>query len=215
MVVGHSSIQNALDKLLQAKRLPCALLFSGVDGIGKKLVAKQVARTLFCQSKDYSFNGCIESSQCKSCIQFDHNNHPDLHMIGESAERISVEEIRSLISSIQMKGFQSSTRVVIIDNAENLTVQSSNALLKTLEEPLDDTYFILVTANPRALPITIRSRSQQWHFERLSTSELKEIIGDQPDASDALTQLADGSVSQLELVSEQLELWEKLSLIHI
>lgn len=125
------------------RRLPSGLLFQGPQGSGKKSAAVAIASSLL---------GSAE-------------HHPDLISIAPEKNSIKIEVIRQLISRVNLKPFQASHVVVIIEDADTMTTAAANALLKTLEEPPDFVLFILMTATPEELPTTIRSRCQRVAFQ--------------------------------------------------
>lgn len=152
-----------LDKLLAElsrqylqQKLPHAILFTGVDGVGKEHLSLSLANNLLCFNKEQD----VPCRHCKSCHLFRSNNHPDLFRLEklEKKKSLGIEQVREMISGLLLSATLGSARVVLIANAENLTESAANALLKTLEEPNGDTYFLLTTSNPEHLLATIRSR---------------------------------------------------------
>ncbi len=108
---------------------------------------------------------CLEGTtgdDCLSCQRIDRRTHPDVHFVEVGGERkmISIEQIRDMVGEATMRPYEGRGKVFIIDPADGLSVGGSNALLKTLEEPVRDTTFILLTRSPDLLLPTIRSRSQ-------------------------------------------------------
>lgn len=214
-IVGHTAQLASLKRLFAAGRLPTTAMFAGPTGIGKKLVARLVARSLLCEQE--SFGGC---DSCHSCRLVDHGNHPDLKTI-ECADQdaANVAAIRELLYSLNLKSFSGSKRIVLFNDAEAMSVQTANILLKQFEEPRPDTYFLLISANPAELPPTLLSRCQITFFDRLTDEAVKTYIERHPEISTIegerlktaeLVTLADGSLSNIELVREHLPLWHDL-----
>jgi hypothetical protein len=118
-------------------------------------VAVRVAKTLNC------LNGST-SDDCQSCLRIDRRSHPDVHFVESMADKkmISVEQIRDIVTESTLRPYEGRTKVFIIDPADGLSVSGSNSLLKTLEEPVRDTNFLLLTRSPDLLLPTVRSRSQ-------------------------------------------------------
>lgn len=178
-LTGHKEQQRKLLSLVNSDKLAQTLIFSGSAGIGKKLLAMQLAKTIFCSKTPKVWNGC---NNCKICLSFTAHNMPDFHLIECSEkENVSTEETRSILTKVSFKSFTASSKIVIFNDAEYLPVASSNILLKSLEEPVKDLYYILVSANPSRLPVTILSRCQSWHFSDLTEAEIAEVINNKPE----------------------------------
>lgn len=180
----------------QAKRLPHALLFLGVDGIGKKEFARTFANTILCNQADSNGNVC---RTCHSCRLFQANSHPDFVYIEpeESARTIKIDQIRNVVEFVNASAMQGGFRVIIIHPANAMNINASNALLKTLEEPSANTLFILISNPNSYLPATIKSRCQKIIFSKPDpatalqwlTSQLK----DNTINPELLLHLADGA----------------------
>ena len=175
----HQIQWQRLANQFQNKQLPHALLIYGNKGLGKSLFASRFAQFILCQApKKYLACGI-----CKNCVKAGEGaNHPDIiHVQPEEGKRhIVIDQVRSLSNFIVHTSHSGGAKIVIINGAHNLNLNSANALLKTLEEPTSNSYFFLVTELPGALPATIRSRCQrlplivppremarQWLTERL------------------------------------------------
>ncbi|MDZ4676161.1 MAG: DNA polymerase III subunit delta' [Oligoflexia bacterium] len=200
-IVGHTSIVKALKEVLHSNRGRApAFLFSGPSGVGKKLVALAWAQGLLCKQPN------APCGKCSTCDRISRSQHPDLLIVspGESPT-LKIEQIRDIQNFISLKSYEGAAKVVIIDEAQTMNAQSSNALLKTLEEPPAHCYFILVTSNKGALLSTIISRCQRVFFGSLSTQELKKIVPEAPDWAlplaqgrvDAVTKYSDDSFRKL------------------
>ncbi len=140
------------------KAFPQSLLITGEKDIGKSIFANDLAKSILCLNRETE-KAC---GHCQSCIWIDKNSHPDLLWI-ESEEKstvIKVDQIRHAIQFSQMTS-ETGQKVIIIHNADEMNLNAANALLKTLEEPVNHCYLILVTSYPKKLPITIVSRCQR------------------------------------------------------
>jgi DNA polymerase-3 subunit delta' len=157
-----------------------AYLFSGPEGIGKKLTALNFAQALNCLQNH--FDAC---GQCVSCKKIDNNQHPDLHIIDKgSFEEIKISDIRVLQQGIALRPYEARYKVFIINDAHNLNPEAANAFLKTLEESSKNSVIILITDKPRLLFGTIISRCQTIKFSALSRSEFVAALKNMYDMDD-------------------------------
>ncbi len=222
-VVGHSRQRKTLQRLFSKQLLPHALLFVGTAGIGKRLVASELYRGYYCLSNlnnpQPEYGGC---RNCKSCRLFDANSLPDFKVIDCSVKDDSnTEAMRELLYSLHLKVSTQSQRVVIFDNAERLSEQASNILLKILEEPRERTYFCLISTSLSRLLPTVVSRSQTWFFNTLTQAEIKTVLQNRPVSlssnqeiagvsDDMLALLADGSLEHLESMLSNAQEWTRM-----
>jgi len=153
----------SIQRSLAAQQLPHALLLQGVADIGKKAFAKHLAQSLLCHQPDDDDHACGE---CKSCRLYLAGSHPDTQLIQrfDDKKEINIEQIRRLITFLQLSQSISQRKVVVIQQAELMNINAANSLLKTLEEPADNTIILLESAYPAKLLPTIRSRCQRLHF---------------------------------------------------
>jgi len=145
---------------LQQQRIPQALLLIGEDGLGIQQLAEYFIANLLCQNPKEKGGFCEQCTNCRLLIA---DTHPDIQTITptENKNSISVEQIRQLIDQLQLKPQFEGYRVIIINPADKLNINSANAFLKYLEEPTERTLLILITDNPSNLPATITSRCQR------------------------------------------------------
>ena len=132
-----------------------AVILHGPSPEALREAAMQIAKALNCLNR-------TTGDDCLACQRIERRIHPDVHHIEVGSERklISVEQIRDLVAAATLRPYEGRTKVFIIDPADALSAGGSNSLLKTLEEPVRDTTFILLTRSPDLLLPTIRSRSQ-------------------------------------------------------
>jgi DNA polymerase-3 subunit delta' len=172
--------------MLVMDRLPGAMLFTGEEGIGKKLFALEVARALNCRTpKDRE--GC---GVCSSCVRIRRLNyptrddadewtqiiwtdHPDVGLVVAPKRVLRVEQMRQIEKEANFRPFEGKARVFLIDEADKLNDASANALLKVLEEPPRTSHLILITARPAMLLPTILSRCQMIRFSPLTPAEIE------------------------------------------
>jgi DNA polymerase-3 subunit delta' len=152
----------ALQRARGLGRLPHALLIHGPAGVGKRLFAEQLAQSLLCPTPDSDGRAC---GRCQDCHLFAVGNHPDLVRVGPDPEgksdEIKVQGIRDLVESEGLTANRGGYKVILIDPAERMNPSAANALLKTLEEPAQDTLFGLLTERAHLLAATVRSRCQR------------------------------------------------------
>jgi len=148
-----------------------AYLFSGMEGIGKRLVAQNMAKVLNCLTGEG--DAC---EQCSSCQRIAKGIHPDCMLITPESEAIKIQQIRELQRTIAFKPYEARWRVIVVDGAEQMTREAANAFLKTLEEPPSWTTIILVATTVDDLPPTVYSRCQRIRFNPLHQDEVREIL---------------------------------------
>jgi DNA polymerase III subunit delta' len=191
-ILGQEHALSLLQKALVSARLGHAYLFYGPSGVGKKLTALQLAKTLVCQGA--TAEAC---DRCVSCHKMTTGNHPDVVVINPEGTSIRIEHIRAMQRQLSYKPYESQRTVVIIDGCESLTPPAANALLKTLEEPPASALLLLLTSKKDALPLTIISRCQQIPFRPLAPPHIRAILlqqgVDEPTAALVAT-LAEGRI---------------------
>ncbi len=209
-LIGHQDSLKTIRMFLDRNYRSYSFLFEGKDCIGKKFVALLTAKAFLCEKK-YSF-GCDE---CKSCRLVNNTisniykskeltPHPDI-MIVSSEKEIKIDQIRQVIQFLKLKR----KKVVIIEKAEKMNVEASNALLKTLEEPSDKSIIILTTSNQESVLPTIVSRCKKIRFKPLKKEEIEQILSlrniEEKDFQ-VLTALSDGSMCVPEAVAKDKKL---------
>ncbi|MEM8844917.1 MAG: DNA polymerase III subunit delta' [Pseudomonadota bacterium] len=157
-------------RLIKTNSLPHAILLTGQDGLGKQQFASMLSAALLCETPTSDGFAC---GQCKHCRLFEAQTYPDFVRIKleEDSNSISVDEIRFLISKLFLTRHFDKYKVALIEFADLMNVNAANALLKTLEEPPEQTILILVSSNPLVLPATIRSRCQIISFQAPNEDE--------------------------------------------
>lgn len=163
-----AKITTMLDNALAAQRLSHALIFSGVDGSGREATSYALTRDLLCLDTTSS-KACGSCTSCSSLAPLDHHgcsevSHPDFHFLRPEGQNIKVEAVRQAIEQAWLSPLLSKAKVFIIFDAHLLNPNGANALLKTLEEPPQHTFFILLTPGEASLLQTIRSRCQSFGF---------------------------------------------------
>jgi len=175
----QQSLWQQFASLKQQQRIPHAILLTGVDGLAKNAFSQHITKSVLCLSPHDSQQAC---GQCHSCQVFDAGSHPDHIEIKpeEIGKQIKIEQIRQLIEKQQLTPTVSKWKTVVISPAYSMNVNANNSLLKLLEEPQQNTLFVLITSKPEQTPITVKSRCQTFHMAT-------------PAFSDALTWLENNS----------------------
>lgn len=171
-ILGHERPINILLNSIKSNHLASSYLFVGLEGIGKGLVAKYIAQVLNCEENNFEACGI-----CASCQKIENSNHPDVHWINsDSSGFIKIEQIRRLLDEINLRPFEARYKIFIISDAQNFTEEAANCLLKTLEEPPNNSLIILITSQIKRLFPTIVSRCQRINFSALSPVALEGIL---------------------------------------
>ena len=181
-VLGHEQTIAHMKSAIEANKVSHAYLLAGEKGSGKKMLAGIFARTLQCEA-----HGSEPCGKCHSCIQAESGNQPDIiYVTHEKPGSISVDDIRGQVNGdIQIKPYSSPYKIYIIDEAEKLTQQAQNALLKTMEEPPAYAVILLLTTNVDAFLPTILSRCVQLKLKPLRDYMVKNYLTEQLHVQEA------------------------------
>ena len=215
-LIGNDGVKQRLKHLLANRRLPNSLLFAGDDGVGKQQFALEIARAFVCRGEDDE-RPCGVCSACTRVGGFvipaeptDKNKdefkkvffgqHLDVGKVVKFRRTILVDAIRDLERNANFQPYESAARFFIVDEADRMNAEASNALLKTLEEPAPTSYIFLITSRPDALLPTIRSRCQTLRFAPVAIDEIEQfLINDQAfshDEAKLAARLSRGSVGR-------------------
>lgn len=169
-VIGHQKIVRYLQAVIERQNPNHAYLFYGAAGLGKNLVADLFAQGLLCQGRAPQPCGA-----CVHCLQFIRQIHPDVINLTRDADQknISVEAVRQVRSEIQNSSLLDSYKIVLVREAETLSLGAINALLKILEEPVGRTIFIFISEDLKSLPRTLLSRLQVIKFLPVGHEDLE------------------------------------------
>jgi len=205
-----------LTTCLRDGNIPHALLFTGIDGVGKRTTAllfsmacncEQLASGIFQKRLDD-----IPCCRCRSCKKVESANHPDIIHIKHSGNIIKIAQIRSLCHTLSMRPYEAKKRVVLISEAQTLNAEAGNALLKVLEEPPEHTLIILTALNTANLLPTIVSRCQEIRFGPVSQENLMRLLlhekGMEAEAARVIAAMANGSISKALVMGD--DIWINL-----
>ncbi|MBR1567718.1 MAG: DNA polymerase III subunit delta' [Lachnospiraceae bacterium] len=172
-VVGHESIIGHFKSSIEKDKVAHAYLIHGEKGTGKKMLAGLFAKTLQCE-----VGGTDPCCKCRSCIQCDTGNHPDIRWITHDKTVISVDDIREQINKdVLTRPYSSRYKIYIVPDADLMNPQAQNALLKTLEEPPSYVVVLLLTNNIERMLPTIISRSITLNLKPVGELDLLEYLG--------------------------------------
>ena len=206
-IIGNKKNKEILKKAIEINKTSHSYIFCGTEGIGKKLIAKELAKKILCLKEKE--NSC----DCKSCIEFDSDNNPDFQLIESVDGKIKIEQIRQMQRKVAEKPIISNNKVYIIDNADTMTTEAQNCLLKTLEEPPEYITIILICTNEGNLLSTIKSRCTRMQFEPIKDEEIKEYIKTNlPDEqiSPQIIELAQGSIGKAIKLNERKYIYDNI-----
>lgn len=218
-IIGQERPIRLLTTLLRNGTIPHALLFIGIEGVGKQTAAMAFAMACNCEAQEaeqlfketktqvenvHTTLGQITTTGacgcCRSCRKIQSGNHPDIILVKPSGPFIRIGQIRDLCHILAMKPYEARVRVVIISNAQAMNPAASNALLKVLEEPPKRTVLILTAIQTSDLLPTVVSRCQHIRFNPISQKNLEALLmekqGVNPDDAKTISTMANGSFSK-------------------
>lgn len=196
-VVGHKDILKYISSAVENNRVSHAYILNGERGSGKKMLANLFAMTLLCETGDNESCG-----KCHSCKQAESGNHPDIiRVTHEKPNSISVDDIRTQVNNtVDIKPYQGPYKVYIIPQADMMTPQAQNAILKTIEEPPSYAVFLLLTENAETLLPTINSRCVMLKLRNIKDTLIKKYLMENleiPDyKADMCTAFAQGNMGR-------------------
>ncbi|MCZ8517527.1 DNA polymerase III subunit delta' [Paenibacillus filicis] len=197
-IEGQDRVKRILQNSLREDKVSHAYIFTGPAGTGRRAMAKAFAQAIYC--KVLPDDACGE---CLDCRKVEHGNHPDLYIIEPDGASIKIEQIRELQKQFAYRASASGVKMYILQDADKMTVQAANSLLKFLEEPTSQVVAVLLTDNGNALLPTIRSRAQWVPFMPLNKSSMtKQLLNEGHPAVlvQAAVRLASGTGAARELI---------------
>ena len=206
-ILGNDKIKSQLKQAVDLRKTSHSYLFLGISGIGKKMIAKEFSKMILCESEDKYCN------HCKSCIEFNSNNNPDFQLIEPDGASLKIDQIRQMQKKILEAPIISKNKVYIIDNADLMTQEAQNCLLKTLEEPPEFVTIILVGTNENNFLSTIKSRCTIIKFQSLENEQIKEYFSKNYEISNIPEEMLDiygGSIGKAEELKDKQELFSNI-----
>lgn len=205
-IIGNEKVKAILNKTIDTNSILHSYIFSGIDSIGKKMFAKEFAKSILCTSEENKPCG-----KCKSCVEFENDNNLELNIIEPDGNTIKIDQIRLLQEKIYEKPIISNKKVYIINNSELMNTQAQNCFLKTLEEPPEFAVIILITSNENNLLSTIKSRCIKIKFDKVSNEEIEKYIKKNQIIENITKQLIDaceGSIGKANKLAEKIEQYQ-------
>ena len=202
-IIGNNNVKEYLKKCIIDKDYSHSYMFLGPEGVGKKLYAQNFSKQILCldaNNKCEKYTQKDNQKKCDSCIKFDSGNHPDFEIIEPDGKSIKIDQIRNLQQNIANKPIISKNKIFIINNADTMTEESQNCLLKTLEEPPKYGIIFLIVSNESKMLPTIKSRCVTLKFNKIEKEEIEKKF---PDLSEEQIELLDGSLKLKDTIKEK------------
>lgn len=216
-IIGNNKIKALLESSIINNNVLHSYMFIGQEGIGKYLFAKEFAKSILCVSDDSSSIPQKPCNSCKSCTEFDTENHPDfLTFQSEDGKNIKIEQIRYLQEKISEKPIVSSKKVYIINDSDLMTKEAQNCLLKTLEEPPLYAVIILVLSNENKLLNTIKSRCTKINFTPLTNEEIIQYFHTtygESNFSQNILEVCNGSIGKALKLKDNVQIYQDIDLL--
>ena len=206
-ILGNDKIKKELIGSINNEKYSHSYLFLGISGIGKKMIAKEFAKMILCGGEKKYCN------KCKSCIEFNSGNNPDFAEINPDGNNVKIEQIRELQRKIVEPPIISNKKVYIIDEADSMTKEAQNCLLKTLEEPPEFAVIILIGSNESNFLSTIKSRCTIIKFNSIPSEKVKNYIEQKYDIhpiSENIILASEGSIGKAEILKDKQELYNAI-----
>ncbi len=187
-IIGNDLIKDQLKSAIKTKAIRHAYMLTGEKGMGKKTLAEAFLLELFCEETDDSRRPCLSCPQCKKILS---GNHPDvIYIRHEKPAVISVDEIREqLMDTTDIKPYLGKYKVYVIPDADKMTPQAQNAVLKTLEEPPAYVIILMLVNDDRSLLDTVRSRVIKESLRPLTDNAVREYLQENLGASGEMAEI--------------------------
>ena len=208
-IIGNDKVKQFLNKAINENHILHSYLFSGIEGIGKKLFAIEFAKKILCIEQN------DEQENCLSCLKFKSSNHPDFMILEPENNVIKIEQIRNMQEKISEKPIVSKKKVYIIVDSDCMTKEAQNCLLKTLEEPPEYATIILTTANESKLLNTIKSRCIKVKFNGLLENEINQYLKQNEIVvnEENYIKISQGSIGKLLDIKEDEDVYNQVNIV--
>ncbi|MFH1621510.1 MAG: DNA polymerase III subunit delta' [Candidatus Omnitrophota bacterium] len=168
---NQEHVVNFLLAAYRAKRISGCYVFVGKEGSGRKKTAKEFAKLINCKN---AIDDCCD--ECLSCKKIEEEKYVDVHWFRPINNSITIAQARELEKYMYLRPYESDNKIFIVCDAQYLTIESSNALLKTLEEPSENSVIFLIVNDVANLLPTISSRCQKIVFNSVDEDSIKDIL---------------------------------------
>jgi len=204
MPIGHEEISNRFAQMMQRRQLHHAWLLHGMSGVGKAMLAKELAALFLCEEPQ----GERACGHCHACRMLEAGAHPDYCYVtrNEGKRDLTIDQVRELLSFLSLSGMESDKRVVLLDDADAMNMQAANALLKGLEEPASGSLLLIVCHDLMRLPATIRSRCLLQHCMPLTHEAMHRAVAEMAlseEAQSLALRLAAGRPGRAAMLQER------------
>lgn len=208
-IIGNDKVKQFLNNAINENHILHSYLFSGIEGIGKKLFAIEFAKKILCIEQN------DEQENCLSCLKFKSSNHPDFMILEPENNVIKIEQIRNMQEKISEKPVVSKKKVYIIVDSDCMTKEAQNCLLKTLEEPPEYATIILTTANESKLLNTIKSRCIKVKFNGLLENEINQYLKQNEIVvnEENYIKISQGSIGKLLDIKEDEDVYNQVNIV--
>lgn len=210
-LIGNDKNKKMIKETIEKQKILHSYLFYGIEGIGKKMFALEFAKMILCQNKNNK-----PCDICKSCIEFNSKSNPDFIFIEPSELSIKIDQIRQMQKKILEKPVNGFKKVYVIDQADKMTKEAQNSLLKTLEEPQEFVVIILISSDEDKILPTVKSRCTKFFFKELDDQEIakfiKEKFGD-VHLDESMIKLSEGSINKSLKVVEKKSILDDLKVM--
>ena len=198
-IIGHEQIIEHISTAVRTGKVSHAYLFHGEKGSGKHFLSHYFAKLLQCEHRDKDQPCCA----CKSCLQAESGNHPDIVTITHEKASVGVDEIREQLNAdIAIKPYSSPYKIYLIPDADKMTEQAQNALLKTIEEPPAYGVVMLLADNINRMLPTIRSRCIALPVKGVEAAKLRQYLIEEyqvdPDRAQMAADFSGGNIGRAE-----------------
>ncbi|MCI9016997.1 MAG: DNA polymerase III subunit delta' [Clostridia bacterium] len=207
-LIGNEKVKDILTNIIKLNKIAHSYIFCGPSGIGKTLFAKEFAKMILCDDKIIRPCG-----KCKSCVEIENNNNPDFILISQEEKKIKIDQIRQLQEKIIEKPIISNKKIYVIKDADTMTKEAQNCLLKTLEEPPAYITIILIVENESMILNTIKSRCTKVMFNKIPNEELKnylETIHGLNNITTNILKASNGSITRAINFCENIEFYKQI-----
>ncbi|HSO19465.1 MAG TPA: DNA polymerase III subunit delta' [Desulfosarcina sp.] len=211
-IVGQQHPIRLLKTFVRNAKLPHALLFTGDDGVGKRMAARAFAMACNCKRltselpRQPGLDAVDACGSCVPCRKIAGDNHPDILHVAPRSSVIRIAQIRELLQTLTLKPNEACRRVVILSDAQAMNAEAGNALLKVLEEPPDRTLLVLTARQSFDLLPTVVSRCRHIRFAPLDEADIEHLLGANegmdPRAAATVAALCGGSYTRARLWSD-------------